>query len=527
MIHYEIRCGDRLIYSSFRSDDDSAAAEIKLAEEVNKAPTLTFTLTPGHPAADLRVMRDEVTMTRNGEMIFRGRIRKRGRTFYNHVAYTAEGDIAYLHDIIRRPENAGSLTDGAFFSHMVGYYNDRATEERRFTLGNVPEDLPGTNTERPRGSEDYADCHEALTEGLDLYNGGFLRTRHEQNPATGDWTHYIDFFNEPPKGSQRIEYARNILDLDDDEDGREICTRFIPLGKTVDKRRLTIAGEYLEDNVAAYGVIERTEDYPDAETAGTLAEWAEHDFAAMGVKEQKRAVKVKATDLYIIDGDEEPLRVGNTYEVYSHPHGIAFTGGERKQLLRAETDPNRPDQCFYWFGDVPRDSMRRIQADRRQAKETRQRVLREASYTNAVSAGGGRTSISRKGTSATGGRDLVTASGRAAVSPEWDKVALLDAGDVTVTGGSLTIGGESKAVTGTLDITGSLNEKSRLYTANVTVTLGKAVGNGAYTVSAEAAGGAVIGCSVTGVSGAAVSVQLYAIGKPTGVSVSVTAIGTE
>lgn len=543
MIHYEIKSGDRLIYSSFRVNQDFAATNIKFVDEVGKVPTLTFDLPPDNPVT-LEVIKDEVQMYRNGEMIFNGNVKTRKRKFNKFVTYYCEGDLGYLHDIFVRPIKTGTTTEGSFIGYILGLYQS-AVSNRQLSFENL---APGQ--EITYNIEDYTDCYDAIFDNLfSIYSGGFLRTRHEKDPVTGEWTHYVDFFASPPSdpNAQKIVYAKNILDINDDDDGRDIVTHYIPLGATVDKDRVKLSGnDYIaadSTTLTEYGVIERVHDYSDVEVSGTLRTYAEQDYAAMDLARKKRAVKVKAVDLAIVDDDETPLQVGYMYEVYSHPHEIEFTGGDKKQLLRAEIDPNNPDKCYFWFGDVPKDSMRRIQADRALAEETRQRVQKEASYTNAIGADSNSTYETKSGSpQQTGGADLTTTSGHISITPSWTQVPLLKTDNTAIAGGSLkvngspTVGGETKTFNGTLavddgsmlNLAAGINAKSRLWKATATVTPGKAV-NGAYVATATGANGAIIGCSVSGISSGSVSVVMYAVSDdtPTGkVDVAVIAIGT-
>ena len=545
MVHYEIKTGNTLIYSSFRLNEDFAATNIKLTEEINKVPSMTFDLPPNNQT-ELEVMKDEVTMFRNGGMIFRGRVTQRKKKSNKFTAYTVEGDLGYLHDILVRPYSSQSMSEQDYFESFFGEsgtssgtYNSHATAARRFVKGTNQGDT-GANTVYLPENNSYPDCFKELTEHLDIYNGGYIKTRHVEN--NGTWTHYIDFVKPPlTVGSQKILYAQNILDINDDDDGRDIVTHFIPLGKTVDKKRTTLETAYTPDYIEAdsavisdYGIIERTEDYSEVEDTSTLEEFATHDFDAMGLTAKTRAVKVKAIDISIV-GDDTPLEVGRVYEVYSHPHGIEFVDGEEKQLQRAEIDPNNPDKCVYWFGDVPKDSMRRIQEDRARQEEIRQRVLEEASYTNAISAesdtdSGTTYSTQSGGSKTTGGKDLTTTSGynTGSGSGAWSRVELFDGGDIELNISNLSVDVDSGVISGTIVLSlADLNSKVQLFKNINSVSVGKSVNNASVVAGAADSTGNVIGCSVSGVSDTSVDVTIYAIGDSADTNASAIAIGTD
>lgn len=567
MVHYEIRSGDMLIYSSFRLNEDFAATNIKLSEEINKVPTLTFDLPPNNNI-NLEVMSTMIEMYRNDNMIFRGRVTQRKKKFDKSISYTVEGDLGFLHDILVRPSDYGSrdIVEYDYFEAFFGangIYNRRASRPfvRGINDGDTSIMVDPYTVHLPENTN-YPDCFNELTENLDIYNGGYIKTRHEKSGNT--WTHYIDFVKAPlPSGSQKIVYAQNILDINNDDDGRDIVTHFIPLGKTVDKARTTLTGyDYLENasGVNTYGVIEKTEDYSEVENETTLREYAEHDFGALGIKSKKNAVKIKAIDMSII-GDDAPLEVGYVYEVYSYPHGIEFLppsppSGEdhRKQLQRYEIDPNNPDKCVYWFGDIPKDSMRRIQADRARQEEIRQRVLEEASYTNAISAessgSSGKTYSTQSGGSVTtGGNDLTTTSGyNSGGGSSWDQVKLfdesasgtleLDPSTINLDVSGLSVDLNTGAVGGSISVSGKiyleiadliplLNQNLQLYKNTSSVTVGKSVNNAAVIASAKDTTSNVLGCSVAGMSGDTVDVTMFAIGQGSDINASAIAIGTD
>ena len=562
MTHYEIRAvstaglaegtepEEALVYSSLRAGDAYAAANIRLTEEINKAPALTFELPPGNKAeagGALEVICTEVRLYRKDEMIFRGRITERKRKFNNFSAYTAEGDVAWLHDVIVPGEADSVMSDTAYFAKMVNDYNAIASPYRRFVPAVVP---PGAAAEEIRvGTDTYPDYYDELTDRLDLYNGGYLRTRHEKNGSTGVWTHYLDYVKTPPTGTQKIVYARNLLDLTNDDDGRDISTRLVPIGATVDKSRVRLTPAYYIDHtaktgsqVSKYGVIEKKTDYPGAEDAATLAAYAEQDFDAMRINQKKNAIKVKAVDMSVF-GSEEPLAVGTKYEVFSHPHKIGSGSGVVMQLQRAEIEPHSPERSFYWFGPVPRDSLRRIQADRKAAEETKQRQLKEASYTNAVSVSGGSTYSSQKGTTRTNGNDVATVSCTAAVSLSgWTKVDVTDKeftdsnGSVTLRESTLEIDGADVTISGgeTVYVSGgSIQRESLLYKATGTAALSRSLNNAAVVVTAQGAE-KIVSVVVNGVSGTSVSLTAYALKTskddnelPGSITVAMIAIGTE
>jgi hypothetical protein len=205
--------------------------------------------------------------------------------------------------------------------------------------------------------------------------------------------------------------------------------------------------------------------------------------------------------------------------------------------------------------------MRRIQADRALAEETRQRVQKEASYTNAVGVtSSGETYVSQAATEKTRGGDVTTASGVYTVGVSWTDVDIdveLANSDFTIVSGSLgvsgllgvsgspTIGGESKSFSGQLSVSnGSLNisNGSTIKAGSSSLKLKKvlhkgitsaipfyrSLGNATAIVSVIDSSGKIIG-GTSAVTGTNPTMTLYAVGNnpPSSVNVAVIAIGTE
>ena len=99
-----VYCGQLLIYST--TIDSLKLIAPKVTQEVNKTGSFEFSIYPDHPYYDLiHRFTDIITVYDDGisEPLFRGRIVKDEKGFYNEKKVTCEGELAFLLDSVQRP----------------------------------------------------------------------------------------------------------------------------------------------------------------------------------------------------------------------------------------------------------------------------------------------------------------------------------------------------------------------------------------------------------------------------------------
>lgn len=353
---YRIYIDDNLMYSPVAVQRYYAITDGSISYELNKAPTLEFTIPPNHPLYNNYVkMKSIVTVYADKDLIFRGRILRTTRDFFKCKTFTCEGDLAFLNDSVIAPyEYTGTVTN--YFTQELNNHNSQVDTFKQFEKGTV--DIIDSNNNITRANEDYVYTFEELTNKLVSELGGYLSVTHEttEDPITGDDIdhNYLNFTEESGGvNSQVLSFGRNILELEQYISGEDLCTVMIPLGAKDESTgvRLTVSSVnsgsiYIEDAdaVSLYGRIVKTVIWDDVTVASNLL--------TKGTAELSNAIKealtisINALDLNVIDVDETALKLGEYNRVYSPPHDI----DDYYQLSKMSINILDPKQSTYTFG---------------------------------------------------------------------------------------------------------------------------------------------------------------------------------
>lgn len=331
---------DGVVFYDPASDDMSLQVLSPKAEcEVNVASTLTFTLLPGNVMYDhIHKMKTIITLEQDGEEIFRGRALETTTDLYNQREVYCEGDLAFLMDSLQRPyEFDGTAAD--LFRLLIDNHNAQVDEVKRFTVGVVTavDDEDTVEAE----SDVYTDTSsEIRARLLDVY-GGYLRTRTEGDVC------YIDYIAEyNTTCTQKIEFAANLVDFEQQSNALDVFTVLVPLGAD----QLTIESvndglDYIEDEeaIAQYGRIVKSYTWDDVEDAATLMELGREHMDSM---EAAETLELTAVDLHLLNPDVDSIRLGDTVELCSTPHGLNKFSVCSAITLQIED----PEKTVYSFG---------------------------------------------------------------------------------------------------------------------------------------------------------------------------------
>lgn len=322
---YFIRAGDSLLYDP--RVDGLKVTSPKLDLECNKAGTASFIMYPAHPLYDAVIkLKTIITIYRDKELIFRGRVLNDDIDFNRAKKLSLEGELAFFNDSVVRPYTfTGSIKD--YLELLLDSHNSQVDAEKQFKLGNVTVTDP--NDYIPRSDTTYPTTWSLLDSKLVGSLGGYLIVRHEDNG------NYLDYLADSSYiAEQSIELGDNLLDLTRVNKGEDIATGIIPLGKAVDDddpdttdMRLTIASvnggkDYLVDETAAaiYGRVFKTVTYNDVTIAANLLSKGKQDLA-QSIK-TLQTITIKAIDKYMTNVDITAFRVFEYVKVTSKPHGI-------------------------------------------------------------------------------------------------------------------------------------------------------------------------------------------------------------
>ena len=327
-----IKNGGRQIYHP--ENPNLAVIDPKLTLEDNGAGQLTFKIYKNNlNYGTIRKLYPVLTVIRDGQTIFKGRVISDKKDFYNGKQVEAEGKLA--------------------FRMIIENHNVRVKEWQQFMVGEVT--VVDNNDYIVRSSEKMLNSWEALKEKCFQSSlGGHVRIRYEKD---GD---YIDWLSDYGKiSSQHIEFAKNMIDISSSVDATETYTAIRPIGAEVDGKRIDVASvndgkTYLINEAMAeeYGIIyapENESTWQDVTLPENLLKKAEEklfgQFPAL-----RETYEIKAVDLHLTDVQIEALNICEYVPVTSKPHGI-----EGKYLLyKADMNITSPQNTTYYLGATKR-----------------------------------------------------------------------------------------------------------------------------------------------------------------------------
>ena len=362
---YDPRLTDRTIYS------------VKTHLAVGEAGSMSFSVPPNHPHADkLKKLRGRLELTSDGVTLWRGRILDDLAAFDGVRNIEAEGQLACLNDSIVPPFNFPEdyEEDAAYekaenvvqfwLEKLIDSHNEQVSAEQQIKLGNVTVTDP--NNYIARSCEDFQTTWACITSRLrDSALGGHLMVRYESDGT------YLDYLADYRlTNTQSVEFAKNLLDLTDEEDAAQIYTAVLPIGKD----KLTIAdladGALTEDLVKSgaviysksavekYGRITAVQKWDDVTEPENLKSKAMALLAQDGVM-LERTITVTAVDLHCRDSDIAELRVGRYTPVVSAPHGLDV----RYAITELDLDIQDPGSTRITFGAVTKSQTDRVRGE--------------------------------------------------------------------------------------------------------------------------------------------------------------------
>lgn len=254
---------------------DMAVLNPVLETELNSAGSLTFTLpitrNDGHDAIweSIQVFRGEVQVWEGDDCIWFGRPLQIVRDWNNQKKVVCEGALAYFNDSIQltkeyKRKQTPLYADSEVYPNKKGFLNElvRLHNEAVRTSNNyeqygdrqiyIDEDsIIDVDNELVWRQTDYqttAECIQSMC--LDT-NGGYILLRKVEIPGTTP-TQYktvLDWRKEAPYGtSQPITFGENLLDINQDLNGSDLCTVLYVSGPDDYVKDVSKAKNYKEDD---------------------------------------------------------------------------------------------------------------------------------------------------------------------------------------------------------------------------------------------------------------------------------------
>lgn len=311
---YQVYCNSRILYDGSTEELILKSADLEM--ELGKTGSFEFTIYPTHPNYDAVVPMAFVSVSRNYETIYSGRVLKIKYGFYNEKQVACEGALAFLLDSMIEPHHFEN-SFASYFDFILAEHNAQVEPEKQFVGGSVTvaDFYPFTVEET-----EYRSAFDTLTGRMVTSASVYLSVRYENGNRYLDLlSSYADVSN---VSGQTIELGKNLLDISREFAGEKVFTAIIPLGAKIEgtDERLNIKSvnsglPYFVNQTAAalYGKIYRQVIFDNITNPYTLLTEASEYLATNYTGET--SIEITAADLSGVDHTIDYFRVGQWVKV--------------------------------------------------------------------------------------------------------------------------------------------------------------------------------------------------------------------
>lgn len=243
---YTVKADDKFLYHPRMVNNGYAIYNPVLTLEANKAGSFQFTLPVTNVLYnELTKMKTIITVYKDDEEIFRGRILNDERDFNNNKSVYCEGELAFLLDSIVQPKTYEKVTIKNFFKDIVANHSAQVDDFKKFYVDDANGVTVLPDTEITLDITEYLSAWNIInTYLLDVY-GGYLRIRVDNDRRYLDYI--VSYDNE---NTQVVAFGENLLDFSQYVSADQIFTHLIPLGATY--------AVELEDSEVKLGQLSKT-----------------------------------------------------------------------------------------------------------------------------------------------------------------------------------------------------------------------------------------------------------------------------
>ena len=279
---------------------------------------------------DIMLRKSIVEVKQDGVSVWRGCVIEQTKNFLNTKILTLANELSFLQDTRHDPFTFDGTPQRLLLGILNGH-NERCDENKKLALGTVF----GLKLNQYNVKYETFETHfDILKDARDVV-GGYLI------PRRVDGTTYIDWLGTLPCSGQRVEFGKNLIDLEDVLDTSDAITCLYPVGKDGLTISAVNGGQTWIQNsarVMMYGKIFGVENFSDIEDAAELL--AAGKGALNSAPIEGRSIKLSAVDLHTLGLDENAIEVGMSVHVYSRPHGLdaVMPVTEKEQSLVSASD---------------------------------------------------------------------------------------------------------------------------------------------------------------------------------------------
>ena len=321
---YYVKLDDKTLYEPLLQSEGYVIISPSVTKAKNKAGSFTFKIPPTNPLyGSLKKLKSIISVYKDGNIFWKGRVLDERKDFNKIKEVTCEGELAFLNDVIIAPYDYSEkgMTINEFFQYIMDLYAKNCSGYRKIQPGYVYN--VDSDTRIYPVSKTYENVLSTLSSKIIGVVGGVLVFRYQNGVS------YLDYYGHISDViRQKIEFGKNLINLEEYVDATDVYTYLIPLGKQDD------AGNYLDissvnsglnyiyskTGLELYGKITKTVEYTDIEDATLLKQKAEAVLAD-AIKEAT-TITIKAVDLRVLGVDTDAIDVNCLVNVVSPPHGI-------------------------------------------------------------------------------------------------------------------------------------------------------------------------------------------------------------
>ena len=349
------------VYSPFESDRRIISGIYH--RETNTIGSLTFSVLYNHPVYDMfKEFKGVIRLYWGTALIYKFRIIKLRRDFYNTLTVQCEGLLGYLNDSIVKPYvfNANhavyppnmppsSCSPIEFMTELVALHNGMVEAEQRFTF--VDETDGAFNgilftTEQTAYPKTWDELQSKIINNI----GGYIQIRHMSEENRLVFKAALTDSN-----TQTVRFRQNLKALELETASQKFATAIYPISTYTDsngaRRALKLTGtEYIDKPLLTpiYGRIIECVQYEGINTEEKLREIAQRDLN--NYINRGKPIKVSATDMSALDSSVPPLEVDRLTRIISEVNNVDVTA----TLNAFDVDILDPRNSTYTFnGEVP------------------------------------------------------------------------------------------------------------------------------------------------------------------------------
>ena len=266
---FKIYADDKCIHDDTTPLIDFKVFDADLQLSDNAAGSLTFSIPQTHafygidPSTGepyIRRMVTNITVYKNNDIYWEGRILNETYDFYNTRKVYCEGCLSFLNDTCQPQIKYSQVTASSVFSQIISNHNHKSLESHQFsvTYGAI---IQFTDIYLDEWVTQYESTYDAIKKLVDEF-GGHLRVRHVKVTMASETkdVRVIDWLKDyPDTSAQTIEFGTNLLEFSKTYDMSSLCTVVLPVGKKIASKGEDMPGDEMSPSRTAYAVIKNSD----------------------------------------------------------------------------------------------------------------------------------------------------------------------------------------------------------------------------------------------------------------------------